>query len=104
MVEHTKTIRRQLPTKCLSVFNHFVGLALKGLNLILHVNISMAVHQSNVVSGTCPLFWQRQHFQGAVRGRGRKLPKTKIVRKTYMCVFRRLRVNRNIRPKLIFFL
>ena len=25
------TIRRQLPTNCLSVFDHFVGLALKGL-------------------------------------------------------------------------
>ena len=27
-----KTIRRLLPTNCLGVFNHFVGLALKGLN------------------------------------------------------------------------
>ena len=31
MVKHTQTIRRQKPTNCLSVFNHFVGLALKGL-------------------------------------------------------------------------
>ena len=31
MVKHTQTIRRILPMKCLSVFNHFVGLALKEL-------------------------------------------------------------------------
>ena len=34
MVKHTQTIRRQkLPTNCLSVFDHFVRLALKGLIL-----------------------------------------------------------------------
>ena len=31
MVKHTQTIRRQEPTNCLSVFDHFVGLALQGL-------------------------------------------------------------------------
>ena len=31
MVKHTETIRRPLPKNCLSVFDHFVGLALKGL-------------------------------------------------------------------------
>ena len=31
MFKHTQTIRRQQPTNCLSVFEHFVGLALKGL-------------------------------------------------------------------------
>ena len=31
MVKHTQTIHRQKPTSCLSVFDHFVGLALKGL-------------------------------------------------------------------------
>ena len=31
MVKHTQTIRRQQPTNCLSVFDHFVNLALKGL-------------------------------------------------------------------------
>ena len=29
MVKHTQTIRRLLPTNCLSVFDHFVRLALK---------------------------------------------------------------------------
>ena len=31
MVKHNQTIRRLLPTNCLSVFGHFVELALKGL-------------------------------------------------------------------------
>ena len=31
MVKHNETIRRQQPTNYLSVFDHFVGLALKGL-------------------------------------------------------------------------
>ena len=31
MVKHTQTIRRLWPTNCLSVFDHFMGSALKGL-------------------------------------------------------------------------
>ena len=31
MVKHTQAIRQLLPTNCLSVYDHFVGLALKGL-------------------------------------------------------------------------
>ena len=31
MVKHTQTIGRLLPTNCFSVFDHFMGLALKGL-------------------------------------------------------------------------
>ena len=31
MVKHTQTIRRQKETDCLSVFDHFVKLALKEL-------------------------------------------------------------------------
>ena len=31
MVKHTQTIRREKPTNCLSMFDNFVGLALKGL-------------------------------------------------------------------------
>ena len=41
MVKHTQTIRQQQPTNCLSVFNHFVGLALKVLTL------SMFLQQNN---------------------------------------------------------
>ena len=32
MVKHSQTIRRQQPTNCLSVFDHFVRLTLKGLS------------------------------------------------------------------------
>ena len=32
MVKRTQTIRRQKPMNCLSVFDHFVGLELKGLS------------------------------------------------------------------------
>ena len=35
MVKHTQTICRQQPTNCLSVFDHFVGLALKGLRKLI---------------------------------------------------------------------
>ena len=31
MIKHTQTIPRQQPANCLSVFDHFVGLTLKGL-------------------------------------------------------------------------
>ena len=34
MVKHTQTIRRLLLTNCLSVFDHFVRLALKGLKYV----------------------------------------------------------------------
>ena len=35
MIKHVQTICRVLPTNCLSVFDHFVGLALKGLHTSL---------------------------------------------------------------------
>ena len=34
MVKHTQIIRREQPTICLSVFDYFVGLALKGLKIL----------------------------------------------------------------------
>ena len=34
MVKHTQTIRQLLPMNCLSLFDHFVGLALKGLTFV----------------------------------------------------------------------
>ena len=33
MVKHSQTIRRQKPTNCLSVFDHFVECALKGCTI-----------------------------------------------------------------------
>ena len=31
MVKHTQTVCQEQPTNCLSVFDHFMGLGLKGL-------------------------------------------------------------------------
>ena len=39
MVKHTQTIRRQQPTNCLTVFDHFVKLALKGLIIYLFISL-----------------------------------------------------------------
>ena len=39
MVKHTQTIRRMLPTNCLSVFEHFLGLSLKRLRISCLRNI-----------------------------------------------------------------
>ena len=40
MVKHTQTIRRQKPTKCLSMFDDFVGFAFKGLRKEIHLEIN----------------------------------------------------------------
>ena len=53
MVKHTQTIRRLLPTNCLSVFDHFVGLVLKGLKK----NKVNLVYCAVTVDGT----WQTQY-------------------------------------------
>ena len=44
MVKHTQTILRLLPTNRLSVFDHFMELALKGLNMFEFVAISRTVN------------------------------------------------------------
>ena len=41
MVKHTQTIRRLLLTNCLSVFDHFIGLALKGLRDIAKYTLKL---------------------------------------------------------------
>ena len=47
MVKYTQTIRRQQLMNCLSVFDHFVGLALKRLN-----NLTLTTITNNT------LFWK----------------------------------------------
>ena len=37
MVKHIQTIRQLLPMNCLTVFDHFVQLALKGLNKVIQL-------------------------------------------------------------------
>ena len=43
MIKHTQKIRRLLPTNCLSVFDHFVRLALKGLGTKSSVTQSISL-------------------------------------------------------------
>ena len=43
MVKHTHKIRQQQSTNCLSVFDHFMGLALKRLNLPLVVFMTLSI-------------------------------------------------------------
>ena len=81
MVKHTQTIRRQKPTNCLSVFDHFVGLALKGLKVqspiqcsiridtvryyVILVNVN--VSEINPWTRTCPLRYNvRQRGSGLI--------------------------------------
>ena len=47
MVKHNQTIRRLLPTNYLSVFDHFVGLALKELK-----NISIKTDPNKITDST----------------------------------------------------
>ena len=42
MVRPTQTIRLQKPMNCLSVFDYFVGLALKGLILKMKMSVYIA--------------------------------------------------------------
>ena len=61
MVRLTQAIRRQQPTNCLSVFYHFVGLALKWLKYFLvksfqcsvtfHIEISHLTCRGNQTAG-----------------------------------------------------
>ena len=49
MVKHTQAIRWLLPTKCLSVLDHFVGLALKGLRKLKWFSILQGQTNSNTI-------------------------------------------------------
>ena len=39
MVKHAQTIRRQMSTNCLSMFDHFVWLVLEGLTYLIQSEI-----------------------------------------------------------------
>ena len=55
MVKHTQTIRQLLPTNCLSAFNHFVGLEIKGLiwNCIIFRKVIINIDCSNTSGPDC---------------------------------------------------
>ena len=59
MVNHTGTVRRLLPTNCLSVFDHFVGLALKGVTYL--VIVKHIFHQNQPFATS-----HLTHFQASV--------------------------------------
>ena len=46
---HTQTIRRLLPTNCVSVFDQFVGLGLEGLNVVQYIE-ALLMHCSKFIS------------------------------------------------------
>ena len=61
MAKHSQTIRRLLPTNCLSVFDHFVGLALKWLNIkgvhiLMHLYITGLLHKC--MTEKCSLYYK----------------------------------------------
>ena len=61
MVKHTQTIHRQKPTNCLSVFEHFVTLALKGLiSRMKLTNRTLMKNYYEVISGY--IFILQKHF------------------------------------------
>ena len=72
MVKHIQTIHRLLPTNCLSVFDHFVGLALKGLNIFwICSQVSSISHSSLGLSSLFVILrffkiqviiWRIKHF------------------------------------------
>ena len=51
MVKHTQTIHRQQPTNCLSVFNRFVGLVLKGLRITIFFFCSDEEEEESPIGG-----------------------------------------------------
>ena len=57
MIKHTHTIRRQQPTNCLSLFDHFVGLVVKELNTSDFETLTKALntlnHESLIVKFDC---------------------------------------------------
>ena len=54
MVKHTRTIRRLLPRSCLSVFDHFVGLAIIGL--FFFTNMKKKGKNTLVLTHLSPVF------------------------------------------------
>ena len=61
MFEHTQTVRRLLPTNCLSVLDHFVGLALKGLSKEL-ISVTKSLNGDFVNSSKIPITLLRNQY------------------------------------------
>ena len=59
MVKYTLTICRLFPANCLSVFDHFLGLALKGLIYLYDVYVLECVNPFQVIF-VFDIFWYLQ--------------------------------------------
>ena len=79
MVKHTQIIRRQKPTNCLSMFDHLVGLELKGLNNVTCVpfhlpllipqfsnNITLTKTQNQSICSTLSLQVSKTNITGLI--------------------------------------
>ena len=69
MVKHTQTIRRLLATNCLSLFDNFVSLALKGLikeldvkNIFIHLFFTKSLKRAGKKCNKCDWLTFRQSF------------------------------------------
>ena len=69
MVKHTQTIRRLLATNCLSLFDNFVSLALKGLikeldvkNIFIHLFFTKSLKRAGKKRNKCDWLTFRQSF------------------------------------------
>ena len=66
MAKHTQAIPRQQPAICLSVFNHFVGLALKGLKLKIITDVRL-IRPYFIKKAASPK-WKKDTFSSFSRG------------------------------------
>ena len=65
MVKNTKTSLQQLPTNCLSVFDHSVGLAVKGLITQQFSNVCLLPFRKNSVMKTLENSKKKQQKKNA---------------------------------------
>ena len=68
MVKHTQPVCREFPTNCLSVFDHSLGLALKGLTLasdraVLNGNDVFSILWFQLKNGTLVFVFQKICFK-----------------------------------------
>ena len=82
MVKHNQTIRWQKPTNCLSVFDHFLGLALKGLKT---VKLRGIIFQTNILHKPPRKLWLSDIFRGYWK-RTLAWDALKIKNWTYFCL------------------
>ena len=73
MVKHTQTIRRQRLIKCLSVFDHFVGLAFKGLRITEKGIVVQGMHLERIRTSKMDLFCETSQWLKAVNFFAKKL-------------------------------